>query len=148
MIDAAWSPMLAQIWRSYRALPLWVQLWVGLILVPANAISFALLDTWAGRVAAVAALAVMATNLPIMWIERGLSRLMAVPHLLIWGPLQVALLLRWAERVGPLPLADGERAFLVLLTVVNGISLLFDALDSWRWFRGERDVPGHCQEIS
>jgi hypothetical protein len=47
----------------------------------------------------------------------------------------------------PLPLADGERAFVLLLAVVNGVSLLFDALDSWRWFRGERAVPGHCQEV-
>jgi hypothetical protein len=55
---------LAQIWGSFRALPLWVQVWVGLILVPANALSFAMLDTWTGRAAATAAVAVVATNLP------------------------------------------------------------------------------------
>lgn len=133
---------LAEIWRSYRALPTWVQAWVGLILVPTNAVPFALLETWTGRLAAVAALAVVATNLPIMWIERGMSRLMSVPHLVIWGPLQVTLLLRLAEKVGPVPMGPAERGLVLLLLVVNGVSLAFDALDSGRWFRGERDVPG------
>jgi hypothetical protein len=133
---------LNEIWHSYRSLPLWVQLWVGLILVPANALPFALLDHWAGRVAALAALAVVATNLPIMWVERGMSRLMAVPHLVIWGPLQAALLLRLAQRVGPVPFESHERLYVVLLLVVNGISLAFDALDTVRWVRGERAVPG------
>lgn len=142
MKASAGTGRLIEIWRSYRALPTWVQVWVGLILVPANAVPFAFLETWTGRVAAVAALAVVATNLPIMWIERGMSRLMSVPHLVIWGPLQAALMLRWAERVGPLPLGPAERGLLLLLLVVNGVSLAFDALDSWRWFRGARDVPG------
>lgn len=136
---------LGDIWHSYRSLPLWVQLWVGLILVPANALSFAVLDHWAGRWAALAALAVVATNLPIMWIERGMSRLMAVPHLVIWGPLEVALLLRLANRVGPIPLESLERTFVVILLVVNGISLAFDALDTLRWCRGGRVVPGHAE---
>jgi len=119
-----------------------VQAWVGLILVPANAVPFVLLETWTGRIAAVAALAVVATNLPIIWIERGMSRLMSVPHLVIWGPLQFVLLLRWAEQIGPVPLGPAERRLVWLLLVVNGVSLAFDALDSWRWIRGERDVPG------
>jgi hypothetical protein len=136
---------LAEIWGSYRALPAWVQVWVGLILVPANALAFAMLDTWAGRAAAVAALAVVATNLPIMWIERGMSRLMSLPHLAIWGPLQCLLLLRWAGRVGPESLGPVEQAFVLMLLVVNGISLVFDALDSWRWLHGERSVPGHIE---
>jgi hypothetical protein len=133
---------LAGIWDSYRAMPTWVQIWVGLVLVPVNAVPFALLDTWTGRIAAVAALAVVATNLPIMWIERGMSRLMSAPHLVIWGPLQVVLALRWAEQVGPLPVGPAERRLVLLLLVVNGVSLAFDALDSWRWYHGERDVPG------
>ena len=136
---------LAGIWRSYRALPTWVQVWVGLILVPANALAFAMLDTWAGRAAAVAALAVVATNVPIMWVERGMSRLMSVPHLLIWGPLQVLLLLRWAGQVGPEPLGSVEQGFVLVLLVVNGISLVFDTVDSWRWLHGERSVPGHIE---
>jgi hypothetical protein len=131
------------IWHSFRSLPTWVQLWVGIILVPANALSFALLDHWAGRIAAIAAAAVVATNLPIMWVERGMSRLMSLPHLLIWGPLEWVLFLRLTERAGPLPVGAGERLFVIFLLGVNGISLAFDAADTWRWLRGERAVPGH-----
>lgn len=35
-------------WRSFRALPMWVQLWVGAVLVPVNAASFLVLDLWTG----------------------------------------------------------------------------------------------------
>ena len=31
----------------------------------------------------------------------------------------------------------------LLVLVVNGISLVFDTLDTLRWLRGEREVPGH-----
>ncbi len=34
--------------RSFRSLPLWVQLWVGLFLVPVNAAPFLLPDTYSG----------------------------------------------------------------------------------------------------
>lgn len=135
---------LGQIWRSWRSLPRWVQIWVGAILVPVNALSFALLDHWAGRAAALAALAVVATNLPIMWFERGMSRLMALPHLLVWGPLELLLVLRLCGELGPMPLPGTERVFIVVLLAVNGISLAFDALDTWRWLRGERAVPGRA----
>jgi hypothetical protein len=30
---------------------------------------------------------------------------------------------------------------IVILLVINGISLAFDTLDSWRWLRGERETP-------
>lgn len=71
-------------WISFRALPQWVQWWVGAVLVPVNALPFALLDTPTGRWGACAALFVVATNIPIM----------------------------------------------------------LDLIDSWRWWRGERAVPG------
>ncbi len=35
--------MIADIWRSFRALPLWVQVWVALWLVPMNLLGFAFL---------------------------------------------------------------------------------------------------------
>lgn len=133
---------LMQIWISYRSIPLWVQIWVAGMLVPANALAFALLDTWGGQVAAWAAMFVVATNLPIMWWERGMSKLMSMPHLLAWIPLEVALVQRLAGRVGPVPLTGLEQAFLILLLIVNGISLVFDLMDSLRWLRGDRSIPG------
>lgn len=135
---------LATIWRSFQSLPLWVRVWVGLILFPANMASLLMLDTWAGVAAAWAFLFVCATNLPIMYIERGLGRLMAIPHLLAWIPLQVALLLRLNGHVGGAIPAGTELGFIWMLLTINGISLAFDLVDSVRWFRGERDIPGHA----
>lgn len=131
------------IWRSFRSLPLWVQVWVGLILFPANMASLLLLDTWAGAAAAWAFLFVAATNLPIMYVERGFGRLMSVPHLFAWIPLEVALAVRLLGLVdGPLPVG-AELHYIQMLLVINGISLAFDIVDSVRWLRGERDIPGH-----
>lgn len=130
------------IWKSYRSLPLWVQIWVALILVPVNAAAFVLLDTWLGVAAAIAAVFVALTNAPIMWVCRGMSRLMSVPHLFAWIPLQVLIPMRLAGMVGGGPVSDAEWVFGIVLFVTNGISLVFDAIDSWRWAKGEREVPG------
>lgn len=134
---------LLTIWRSYRSLPLWVQVWVGGILVPANAAAFALTNTPSGHWAAWAAAFVVATNVPIMWMEQGMSKLMSVPHLVAWIPLQVFLALRLTDAAGSAPLEQVEFVLALMLLVVNGISLAFDALDSLKWWRGERHVPGH-----
>ncbi len=125
--------------HSFHALPLWVRLWVAGILIPVNVLPFFLLGTATGRWAALAALVVVATNLPIMLIERGMSRLMSVPHLLAWIPLLVWLLLRINAEP---PLAGAELALAVALIAINGLSLVFDVIDSLRWLRGEREVPG------
>lgn len=128
-------------WASFRSLPGWVQVWVGLILGPANLMPFFMLDTWTGQVAALATLFVIATNLPIMLYYAGMNRAMSLPHLVAWIPLEVALVLRLTGNVGPGSPGTAELALIWLLLVVNGISLIFDALDSWRWVRGERDTP-------
>ncbi|MET4026366.1 hypothetical protein ABIE59_001892 [Marinobacter sp. MBR-99] len=127
-------------WKSFRSLPLWVQVWVAGVLVPVNAAAFWFLDTPAGWWAALSAFLVLVSNYPIMLICQGMSRLMSVPHLIVWGPLQVFLLYRLTTG-GPV---NPELALILVLLVVNGISLVFDAIDSWRWFAGERDVPGHA----
>lgn len=120
---------------------MWVQVWVGFVLIPVNAASFFLLDYRYGQMAALAAAFVVATNIPIMLNERGMSKLMAIPHLFAWGPLTVFLVLRlWDHSITP-QIAPVEQAYAVLLIPVNGISLVFDAVDSWRWLKGDRAVP-------
>lgn len=136
------STRTALIWHSFRSLPGWVQVWVGCILIPANVLPFFLLDSWSGRAAALAALFVVATNVPIMWAASGMSRAMSLPHLLAWIPLEVALAMRLSGAVGALPAGQAEIALAVVLLIVNGVSLVFDMLDSWRWLRVERDMPG------
>ena len=130
-------------WMSFRALPGWVQLWVGVVLVPVNAAAFLLLDLWTGRAVAAAATLVVLTNLPIMLVDGGMSKRMSIPHLLIWGQLEYVLVahsLRWG---GPTSVSALEWQFAMIILLVNGISLVFDALESWRWLRGDREVPGH-----
>lgn len=124
---------------SFQSLPLWVRLWVGAVLVPANVVPFFFLDTATGQVAAWAAAFVAVTNVPIMLQRRGMSRLMSVPHLLAWFPLVAWLALRLA---GATALSTAELALLWLLLIVNSLSLVFDVMDTWRWLAGERDIPG------
>lgn len=126
-------------WRSFQSLPFLVQLWVAGILVPVNAAAFLFLDTTAGWWTAVAAVLVLFSNYPIMLAYRGMSRLMSLPHLAIWGPLQIFLL----HRLVVADLAQPEFGLILVVLVVNGVSLVFDAIDSWRWCAGEREVPGH-----
>lgn len=133
---------LRAIYHSYRSLPLWVQIWVVVILMPVNAAAFFLLDTWLGIAAAIAAVFVVITNVPIMWATGGMSRLMSVPHLVAWYPLQVLIVMRLAEMIGSGPVSATEWWFGAILFVINGISLVFDTVDSWRWLKGEREVPG------
>ena len=123
---------------SWQALPLWVQVWVGLILVPVNAAAFFLLDTETGQYTAVAAAFVVITNGPLMLFYQGMNRALSLPHLVAWIPLVYLLVAHLAS--GNVP--PGEWYYAVLVIIVNSISLVFDVLDSWRWLRGERETPG------
>lgn len=122
--------MILDIWTSFRALPLWVQFWVGVILVPVNLAPLAFLDQPQGVLIAVLAITGMALNIPIMIVARGMSGAMALPHLLCWTPLVVivAVLLTTGDALSP-----AYTRFLVLLLIVDVISLLFDAKDARDW---------------
>ncbi len=128
------------IWVSFCSLPLWVQIWVAGVLVPLNAYAFLMLDTPAGRWTAVAAFFVAATNVPIMVACCGMNRAMSIPHLVAWIPLEISLVTLLLS--GRIVFSDPGFIFTVTVVVVNGISLVFDAVDSWRWLRGERETPG------
>ncbi len=133
---------LIQCWHSFRTLPTWVQIWVGGILVPVNALAFLMLDTTAGLLTAIAAIFVLATNIPIMLLERGMSRLMAVPHLLAWYPLVWVLGSDLLAGNPDQPASSLELTFMTAVIVINSISLAFDTKDTLDWLRGKRDVPG------
>ena len=83
--------MVAEIWQSFRRLPLWLQLWVAVILVPVNLVSLLFLGAQQANLAAGLAVGGMAPNLLIMLRERGFSRAMALPHVLIWTPLAIVV---------------------------------------------------------
>ncbi len=130
--------MVADIWHSFRALPQWVQIWVFAILVPVNMISLAFWSQPDGVLIAVMAVGAMALNGVIMFYERGFSRAMALPHVVIWTPMVLFVL---AKLVG------GEAsgvfaAYLWVLLVTDIVSLGFDFRDARDWWRGARAVTG------
>ncbi|MDQ7080302.1 MAG: hypothetical protein Q9M41_06495 [Paracoccaceae bacterium] len=132
--------MITDIWKSFRAMPLWVQIWVALILVPVNMASLFFVGQKWGAGIAVAAVGAMMLNLPIMLAERGLSKAMALPHVIIWGPLLVAV--AWLLATGNSGLDPAFAAYLRVLLVVNLISLAFDLRDTALWLKGDRAVAG------
>ncbi len=124
------------IWRSYRSLPVWVQIWVAGILVPVNMAALAGPGTPQGLWVAALAIGGMLPNVAIMLYERGLSKMMAFPHLLPWSALVLWLLLA---------MPDGGavfRAYLWVLLAVDGLSLAFDYSDALKWIRGDRSIAG------
>lgn len=127
---------LSQIWQSWRRLPLWVMIWVALILVPINLASLLFVAQPFGVWVAVLAVMGMAINVPIILIERGFSKLMSLPHLILWTPL-VALIV-WALWFGDAALSSIFAGFLVVLLVIDVVSLVFDYPDFFKWLRGDR----------
>lgn len=128
--------LILDVWRSFRAMPLWVQIWVALILVPVNLASYLFIDEPMGLLVTSLAIGGMLPNLVIMGFERGLSKAMGLPHLAIWLPL--AIFLTWIVQS---PYAEGAYlTYLRLLLGVNAVSLAFDLLDTWKWARGDRAI--------
>ncbi len=124
------------IWRSFRSLPLWVQIWVAGILVPVNSAALLFIFQPAGLWVAILAIGAMLPNIAIMLYERGLSKMMAWPHLLPWG-----ILVLWLVFAMP----EGSAAYgvyLWILLVVDALSLAFDFPDALKWFKGDRAVAG------
>jgi hypothetical protein len=129
--------MIADIWRSFRRMPLWVQIWVAFFLVPANLLPLLFLGEPLAFWVAGLSVGGMLPNLAIMIAERGLSKRMALPHVLIWTPLVIL--------VGWMLLAGGARdgsfyAVLMVVLVIDLISLAFDYSDLMKWRNGDREI--------
>lgn len=123
------------IWGSYRRLPLWVQIWVAVILVPVNAVSLVWWPAPMGAWVAGMAVGAMLLNGALMPIERGFSKLMALPHVVIWTPLLGVVLWLLTQEITP-----GFRRYLLVLLIVDTISLVLDYADLRRWWSGDRSV--------
>lgn len=128
--------LILDIWQSYRSLPAWVQIWVAFVLVPVNIASLAFIEQPLGLWVAVLAIIAMLPNLPVMFYERGFSKLMALPHLIPWTLLLLLILV-----IRP-PLTDLYGYYLWVLFAVDFISLALDYPDTVKWLRGDRTVSG------
>ncbi|WP_164657786.1 hypothetical protein [Tropicibacter sp. Alg240-R139] len=129
--------MIANIWASFRRLPLWVQIWVGAILMPVNLLPLAFLGQLGAGLIAFLAIGGMALNLPILLRYQGFSKAMAFPHLLLWVPLVGVIAVHLQGLEGA---RDSYVALLLVLLAVDVISLLFDTVDAIKWWRGDRDI--------
>lgn len=125
--------VLVDIWASFRSLSLWVQLWVGLILVPVNMATIVLITEPGSYLIPVLAIGGMIPNMVLMFVERGFSKAMALSHVVLWIPLLVLL---------AVDIAAGSvfADYLMALFAVNLISICFDVKDSRDWFKGDRGI--------
>lgn len=78
--------MIDDVWKSFRALPGWVQIWLAFVLFPVNMLSLAFLSAPNGVLVAALAIGGVAPGMLIMMAERGFSRAMAFSHLVGWTP--------------------------------------------------------------
>jgi len=128
--------MINDIWKSFRNLPLWVQVWMVVILIPVNLAPIAFLGQPQAGLIAFLSIGGMALNLPIMAATRSMSKAMALPHLLFWGPMVIVVAVTLS---GAADLPSGYTNFLIVLLVVDLISLAFDANDARHWLK-EREA--------
>ena len=133
------ASLITDIWKSLRSLPLWVQIWVMLVLFPVNMATLLFLDQPGGVLTAALAIGALMPNAVLMFAERGFSKAMAWSHLLLWTPLVVLLALSLRGE----PMVSGSyQTFVVALLAINLTSLMFDFPDAIKWWRGDRAVAG------
>ncbi len=128
------SNVFVEIWKSFRATPGWVQVWMVLLLMPINMASIFFLNEPMGLLIAFLANIGMLMNIPVMFCDRGMSKLMSIPHLLPWTVLVLLIIFRRPEATG---LYD---TFLWALLIINLISLAFDYVDALKWIKGDRAI--------
>ena len=118
---------------SFLKMPLWVKIWVFLILIPVNFVSLLFLDNPnAGLIAFLATIGILLNIIPL-WIYRGFTDAMAIPHVLFWVPLCIILVFHLF--IYDATMLSAYRNFLLVLLFTNLISLVFDIQDVIKWFR-------------
>ena len=120
--------LILRVLKSYFSLPVWVVIWLTFFLIPANFSGFFLLEYESGFWIALLGAGAICVNVVIVFINGGLSKVLAIPHLVFWIPLQIYLL----HRILTSPeISDFEQNYILLLLVINGISLAFAAFSNF-----------------
>ena len=133
---------IARIFKSFFALPVWVIIWICVFLGPANFAGFWFLDTPTGFWVTVLGAGAIFLNIVPVLLNGGASKVLAIPHVICWVPLEIILLRRLISE----DLTVGEWWFAIAVVVINGISLGFDFYDTAEWWRGNRKVVGFENE--
>ena len=81
------------------------------------------------------AVGAMLCNGVLMLVERGFSKVMALPHVLIWTPMLGLILWLLNQDI-----AESYRSYLIVLLAVDVISLTLDFIDSRKWLSGDRKI--------
>jgi len=130
--------ILSDIWKSYLGLPMWVKIWVFVILVPVNIASIWFFGNPGSNLVVSFAIAGLLFNAIPIWLDRGFSSAMAIPHVIFWAPLTIILV--YYLMISEVFLTDDYRYFLIILMVCNLISLSFDIPDLFKWLRDRKKV--------
>jgi|GEM_PF-1634654 len=131
-------------YRSLRAAPGAVQAWIWLGLLPANMGSLFFLDHPIGLAVIIGFIYVCVMNLGLVTLERGISRATSIAHVVPWLPLQIFVGAYLFGGLSP-ALEPGTALYVYAWAffVINGISVVFDVIDSFRWLAGDRTPMGH-----
>lgn len=133
----------AQHWRSitqsFRAMPMWIYIWMTFV----NVAFLTSVFFWPDRMATVVLLGFVATG-PLLAAQiaydGGLRRILGLSHLVPWIPLLIWLIWHGADHI-----------YMVILASFLAICLILDTYDLWRFWRGDRAVLGshmseYCEE--
>jgi hypothetical protein len=134
-------PVAKAIAASWVSMKLWVKYW----LFALNAVFLAAVFILPEPLARYTLMAYAASGpwlLAIMLYQRGLTRLLGLAHLVPWLPLLVYLAARLTSNNAGTQITFAATpvlwAYAVGLMCVVGCCLVVDAVDVWRWLRGER----------
>ena len=78
---------ITDLYASFRRLTLPTQVWMMLVLAPANFLTLALVNGPLGLLIPLLSMLGFVPNLVIAWVQNGFSAAMALPHLVFWTPL-------------------------------------------------------------
>ena len=118
--------------RTMFANGIGLAVWISLLLVANMLVPLAVITTAEGQLVLVSALAGAATQLVIFRVK-GFVRLLGVGHV-YWLPLLPWLATRLEGSQG----WDPFSLWIVSVIVLNGVSLVIDVRDVWRYVGGER----------
>ena len=123
-------------WR----LPMAVRIWLGWLMAVNMIVPFLLLDHAEAKVVLATSFASFALML-VLTAKAGFTRILGLGHVL-WIPLLAYVWLRLGQHAAHDPVG----IWLRLLLLLNGISLIIDAIDVLRFLRGDRAemVEGLC----
>jgi len=130
---------LIRIIKSCFALPKWVFIWVFFILVPANFSGIFFLQYETAFWVMVLGMGGILPNIVLLFLNGGMSKVLAIPHLIFWIPLHFILINLWFNRPD---MSEFEQNYLLIILAINTISLAFDFYDANEWRKGKRDVVG------